>query len=144
MKIAVASDEWSDVDEVVVVELERRGLDVWRGGAVADRAEHPWVDVAVEAAERVVDGRADEAVLLCWTGTGVSMAANKLPGIRAALCGDAETARGARVWNHANVLCLSHRTLTAESVRFILAAWFEPWDREAGAAGVTRLASLDE
>jgi len=62
-------------------------------------------------------------VLFCWTGTGVSMTANKTPGVRAALCGDAETARGARAWNDANVLCMSLRTTTPIIAREIIEAW---------------------
>ena len=143
MRIAVASDEWSDVDGVVVQELERRGHAVQRIGAVADNADHPWVDVAVTAARRVQAGDADEAVLLCWTGTGVALAANKLEGIRAALCGDAPTATGARTWNAANVLCLSHRTVTPDLAREILAAWLSPVDPGPGADGVSRLAALE-
>ncbi|MSP55163.1 MAG: RpiB/LacA/LacB family sugar-phosphate isomerase [Myxococcales bacterium] len=143
MRIAVASDEWSDVDGVIVLELERLGHSVWRGGAAADRAEHPWVTVAAEAAGRVVGGEADEGILLCWTGTGVCIAANKLPGVRAALCSDAQTAAAARVWNHANVLCLAHRTLTPDLAREILTAWLAPYDMKSGAEGVVRLAVLD-
>jgi ribose 5-phosphate isomerase B len=70
-------------------------------------------------------GRADQAVVCCWTGTGASIAANKLPGIRAALCVDAETARGARRWNEANVLALSLRTTSPAVLREIFSAWFE-------------------
>src|SRR5947208_9479715 len=91
-------------------------------GAPAGDAS-PWPDVAEAVAERVAEGRSDEGVLFCWTGTGVSIAANKIPGIRAALCGDAETARGARAWNDANVLCLSLRTTTPILAREILEAW---------------------
>ena len=72
----------------------------------------------------MVAGRAEEGILFCWTGTGVSIAANKVPGIRAALCGDAETARGARLWNNANVLCLSMRATSEVIAREILDAWF--------------------
>jgi ribose 5-phosphate isomerase B len=75
-------------------------------------------------AETVVGGAADEGILFCWTGTGVSIAANKVPGIRAALCDDAETARGARLWNDANVLCLSLRRTSDIMVDEILDAWF--------------------
>ena len=80
--------------------------------------------MTVEAVARVADGRADEAVVMCWTGTGASLAANKVAGIRAALCHDAETARGARVWNHANVLALSLRATPMPIAREILDAWF--------------------
>ncbi len=62
---------------------------------------------------------------MCWTGTGSSIAANKVPGVRAALCHDAETAKGARIWNHANVLALSLRTTSEALLKEILDAWFE-------------------
>ena len=75
-------------------------------------------------AERVARGDADEGILFCWTGTGVSIAANKVPGIRAALCHDAETAKGARLWNRANVLCLSLRATSEVVAKEILDAWF--------------------
>ena len=75
-------------------------------------------------AESVATGAADEGVLFCWTGTGVSIAANKVPGIRAALCDVAEAARGGRLWNNANVLCLSLRRTSEVIAREILDAWF--------------------
>ena len=74
----------------------------------------PWPDVGRRVGERVADGRCDVGVVCCWTGTGVSMAANKVPGVRAALCTGAETARGARRWNDANVLAFGR--LTTETV----------------------------
>jgi ribose 5-phosphate isomerase B len=73
----------------------------------------------------VAGGRADQAVVACWTGTGASIAANKVPGIRAALCLDAETARGARKWNDANVLALSLRATSEAVLEEILDGWFE-------------------
>jgi ribose 5-phosphate isomerase B len=82
-------------------------------------------------------------VFFCWTGTGISMAANKVPGVRAALCGDPGTAAGARVWNHANVLCLSNRTLSRDMAREILDAWFDTEPGERGAAGVSLLEAVD-
>jgi ribose 5-phosphate isomerase B len=75
-------------------------------------------------AEAVAGGEADFGVLCCWTGTGVSIAANKVPGIRAALCADAQTAQGAREWNDANVLCLSIRATSAAVAGEMLTAWF--------------------
>jgi ribose 5-phosphate isomerase B len=67
---------------------------------------------------------AQEGILFCWTGTGVSIAANKVWGIRAALCEDAETARGARLWNDANLLCLSIRRTSIPLAFEILQTWF--------------------
>jgi ribose 5-phosphate isomerase B len=92
----------------------------------------------------VVTGVADQGVLFCWTGTGVSMAANKVPGIRAALCGDAETARGARAWNQANVLCMSLRGTSEIVAREILDAWFSAPADPSEAANIARLNEIDE
>jgi ribose 5-phosphate isomerase B len=89
----------------------------------------------------VADGRAAQAVVCCWTGTGASIAANKVPGIRAALCGDAETAAGARRWNDANVLALSLRATSEAVLGEILDAWFatEPSADADDRANVTHL-----
>src|SRR5437762_5945764 len=114
MRIAVSSDEHTRLVDVVLEELAKRGHEVEYVGA-AGGSEADWPAVTLEAASRVADGKADEAVVMCWTGTGASIAANKVAGVRAALCQDAETARGARVWNHANVLALSLRA-TSEAV----------------------------
>lgn len=105
-------------------ELKKRGheVDVY-GALVATPA--PWTKVAIEVAEKVAAGEYGQAVLCCWTGTGISLAANKVKGIRAALCGDAQTAAGARMWNDANILCLSLRATSEEVAREILDAWFE-------------------
>jgi ribose 5-phosphate isomerase B len=127
MKITVSSDEHSPLVDAVIAEIEKRGHQVEyfgpRAGDPASEA-NDWPLVTVEAASRVADGRADEAVVMCWTGTGASLAANKVAGVRAALCRDAETARGARVWNHANVLALSLRATPVPIAREILDAWF--------------------
>ncbi|MCC6025297.1 MAG: RpiB/LacA/LacB family sugar-phosphate isomerase, partial [Desulfurococcaceae archaeon] len=83
----------------------------------------PWPDVALEVALTVSRGEADFGVLVCYTGTGVSIVANKVPGVRAALCNDPETARGARLWNDANVLAMSGRLVTSIMAREIIDAW---------------------
>ncbi len=85
-------------------------------------------------------GQADRGVVCCWTGTGVSIAANKVPGVRAALCVDAETARGARRWNDANVLALSLR-LTSEQVATEILDAFLSTDPDPGEADA--IAQLD-
>lgn len=144
MRIAVCSDEPYPVHDVLVAELERRGHDVVRFGSLASGREEPWADVAEAAALAVARGECDEGVFSCWTGTGISIAANKVPGVRAALCGDPGTAAGARVWNHANVLCLSNRTLSQDMCREILAAWFDTAPGDRGADGVRRLEAVEE
>ncbi|HLE02165.1 MAG TPA: RpiB/LacA/LacB family sugar-phosphate isomerase [Dehalococcoidia bacterium] len=130
MKLAAGSDERTHLTDFVVEELRRRGHDVELFGPLAGEPLL-WPEVARRVAERVASGKVQEGVLFCWTGTGVCIAANKVPGIRAALCADAETARGARKWDHANVLALSLR-LTPEAVSGeILDAWFStPFSEE--------------
>ena len=127
MKLTVGSDERTVVTDAIIAELRRRGHEVELAGALAGEAPATattWPDAARHVAESVAAGAADEGILFCYTGTGVSIAANKVPGIRAALCDDAETARGARLWNNANVLCLSLRRTSEVVAREILDAWF--------------------
>ena len=116
-----------DAATAVAEHLDGRGFEVVRCGAVAG-GDTPWPVVAEEVARLVAQGAVDTAVLCCWTGTGVSIAANKVPGVRAALCGDAETARGARRWNDANLLALGLINATPESVLPIVDAWLETAD----------------
>lgn len=142
MRIALGSDERSHLTEFVEGDLRRRGHEVELFGPL-DGNKDTWPDVAEAVARRVADHGADEGVLFCWTGTGVSIAANKVPGVRAALCGDAETARGARAWNQANVLCLSLRGTSEIVAREILDSWFsaEPDTEEQG--NVDKVNELD-
>jgi ribose 5-phosphate isomerase B len=124
MRISVAADEDTGVAGAVVAQLRERGHEPLLHGALAEGERDDWAWASEAAARDVADGRADQAVVCCWTGTGASIAANKVPGIRAALCGDAETAAGARKWNAANVLALSLRTTSEPVLGEILDAWF--------------------
>jgi ribose 5-phosphate isomerase B len=144
VRIAFCSDEPYPVHEVIRAELARRGHLVVPFGAIASGREEPWAEVAERAAQEVASGACDEGIFLCWSGTGISMAANKVGGVRAALCTDAGTAAAARVWNHANVLCLSNRLLSGDLAKEILAAWFETEPGDRGAAGVSTLRDVDE
>jgi ribose 5-phosphate isomerase B len=124
MKISIGADEKLTVVKAALTYLEEKKLPIiWHGPNEGDTT--PWPQVARLVAEDLSDEKANQGILFCWTGTGVSIAANKIPGIRAALCFDAETARGARLWNNANVLCLSMRLTTEIVVTEILDAWFE-------------------
>lgn len=143
MNIALCSDEVYPVHRFVKEELERRGHTVTAFGSVASGREEPWADVAEQAALAVARRQCDEGVFFCWSGTGISMAANKVPGVRAALCSDPGTARAARVYNHANVLCLSNRTLSNDMAKEVLSAWFESTAEDEGADGVRRLKEVD-
>ena len=130
MRIAVGSDERTNLTDFVIGELRRRGLRVELFGPLAGEAGE-WAEVGREVAEAVAGGRCDQGILFCWTGTGVCIAANKVPGVRAALCVDAETARGARRWNHANVLVMSLRLTSEPVAKEILDAWFStPFGKE--------------
>ena len=124
MRISVAADERTGVADAVVRELERRGHEPVVHGALSDQERDDWAWASEAAARDVADGRAEQGIVCCWTGTGASIAANKVPGIRAALCADAETARGARQWNDANVLALSLRTTSEAVLSEILDGWF--------------------
>ena len=123
MKIAVASDEKTHLTDFVIEDLKQRGHEISLYGPLADD-DLPWTLASEKLADAVTNGETDEGVLFCYTGTGASMAANKVPGIRAALCGDAQTARGARWWNDANVLVMSLRATSSEVAKEILDAWF--------------------
>jgi ribose 5-phosphate isomerase B len=122
VKIAVGSDERTSLTDSVIELLRNEGHELELVGPLADQPAH-WPHVARQVAEAVAEGRAHEGLLFCWTGTGVSIAANKVPGVRAALCDDAETARGARLWNDANVLCISLRRTSEIIAGEILEAW---------------------
>ncbi|HEY71174.1 MAG TPA: RpiB/LacA/LacB family sugar-phosphate isomerase [Anaerolineae bacterium] len=123
MKIAVGSDERTSLTDAVLEYLNEEGHDLTLVGPLNDQSAS-WPQVARQVAEAVALSQVDEGLLFCWTGTGVSIAANKVPGVRAALCDDAETARGARLWNDANVLCLSLRRTSHVIAMEILQAWF--------------------
>jgi ribose 5-phosphate isomerase B len=124
MRIAVAADERAGVAATLAAELARRGHEVLAHGALAEGERDDWAWSAEAAARDVAEGRAAQGIVCCWTGTGASIAANKVGGIRAALCVDAATAAGARRWNDANVLALSLRTTSEAELAEILDAWF--------------------
>jgi len=144
MRIAVAADENTGVAGAVVAQLRDRGHEPLLHGALAAGERDDWAWSSEAAARDVADGRAAQAVVCCWTGTGASIAANKVPGIRAALCGDAATAAGARRWNDANVLALSLRTTSEAVLTEILDAWFsaEPSPDDDDRANVAHLDAI--
>lgn len=145
MKIAVGSDERTHLTDFVVEELKRRGMELEFHGPLAGEGEPiQWAEVAEKVAERVTDGGCDQGILFCWTGTGVSMAANKVPGIRAALCSDAETAKGARKWNDANVLAMSLRLTSPIVAKEILDAWFSANVEEEEKPNIERVRSIEK
>src|ERR671911_2539270 len=124
MQIAVSADERVGIAEALLEELRKRGHEPVAHGALSDAERNDWAWASEAAARDVAGGRAEQAVVCCWTGTGASIAANKVAGIRAALCADAATAAGARQWNDANVLALSLRTTSEALLEEILDAWF--------------------
>jgi ribose 5-phosphate isomerase B len=143
MRIAVCSDEPYPVHTTIRRWLEEHGHDVVPFGSVKTGAEVPWAPAAEEAAQAIVRGDCDQGIFFCWTGTGISIAANKVPGVRAALCSDPGQAGAARIWNHANVLCLSNRSLSDDMAKEVLRAWFETDPGDQGRAGVALLAEVE-
>ena len=143
MRIAVASDERTGVAEAVVAELRRRGHEPVLHGALAEGERADWAWGSEAAAKEVSDGHAEQAVICCWTGTGAAIAANKVSGVRAALCADAQTARGARRWNDANALALSLRTTSEPLLEEILDAWFDG-EPSADADDVANVRHVDQ
>jgi ribose 5-phosphate isomerase B len=145
MVISVAADELTGIAEVLVGALASRGHRTLAHGALGDGERDDWAWASEAAARDVLDGRAEQAVVCCWTGTGASIAANKLRGVRAALCADAATAAGARRWNDANVLALSLRATSAAQLEEILDAWFaaEVSAEEGDRANVEHLGEIE-
>jgi ribose 5-phosphate isomerase B len=125
MRISVAADERVGIATAIAEELRRRGHEPTLPGALAEPERDDWAWASEAAARDVAAGQADQAIVCCWTGTGASIAANKVGGVRAALCLDAQTAAGARRWNDANVLALSLRATSEAELGEILDAWFE-------------------
>jgi ribose 5-phosphate isomerase B len=146
MRIAVASDERVGVANTLAQILGQRGHEIVAHGALVDGAEsEQWAWACEAAARDVAEGRAEHAVVCCWTGTGASIAANKVRGVRAALCSDAQTAEGARRWNDANVLAISLRSTSEAELEEILDAFLatDPSEEQADRANVAHLAEID-
>jgi ribose 5-phosphate isomerase B len=145
VRIAVAADERVGVADAIVEELRRRGHEPIVHGALSDAERDDWAWASEAAARDLTEGRADQAIVCCWTGTGASIAANKVPGVRSALCGDAQTADGARRWNDANCLALSLRATSEAELSEILDAWFdgEPSDADDDRANVEHIAEIE-
>ena len=145
MRIAVSADERVGIAEALVEELRRRGHEPLPHGALSDAERDDWAWASEAAARDVAEGRADQAIVCCWTGTGASIAANKVGGIRAALCVDAATAEGARRWNDANVLALSLRSTSTAELAEILDAWLggEPSGDQEDRDNVAHLGEIE-
>ena len=145
MRIAVAADERTGVADSVVEALRARGHEPLVHGALSAGERDDWAWASEAAARDVADGRAEQAIVCCWTGTGASIAANKVLGVRAALCPDAATAAGARRWNDANVLALSLRTTSPALLDEILDAWFDtiPSPDTGDLANIGHLAEIE-
>jgi ribose 5-phosphate isomerase B len=125
VRISISADAAIGIAAELAGALTARGHEVVAHGALAEHERPDWAWSAQAAARDVAEGRAEQAVVCCWTGTGASIAANKVGGIRAALCADATSAAGARRWNDANVLALSLRSTSLAVLSEILDAWFQ-------------------
>jgi ribose 5-phosphate isomerase B len=134
VRVAFGADERTALADSVVQHLEDLNHDV-------DVLVLPgsWPDVGRIVGEAVASGQVERGVVCCWTGTGVSIAANKVPGVRAALCPDAETAAGSRRWNDANVLALSLRLTSAPVANEIVDAFLSTDTDPGEADAIARL-----
>lgn len=140
MKLIVASDEKTHLTDSVVKCLQAKGHELLLLGDLVDK-NGKWVEIGKEAAQKVANKEVEQGILFCWSGTGVCMAANRFKGARAALCWDAETAKLARKWDDANILCMSLRYTSEEVAKEILDAWFaSKFDEE----GLNEAHKLDE
>lgn len=143
-RVAVGSDDLYPILDAVIKYLEGKGFEVIRVGAARSGGLEPWPIVGYEVGRLVASGEVDWGVAICYTGTGVSIAANKVRGVRAALCNDPGTARGARLWNDANVLVMSGRLVTEYLAREILDSWISTTNiDESEAKNIEMLKSLD-
>ncbi len=138
MRVAFGSDERTPLTDAVAADLEARGHDVVAVGPPAGE-DKEWAQVGREVGELVAGGACDTAVLFCWTGTGASIAANKVSGVRAALCTDAATSEGARKWNDANVLVMGLRLTSPEVAHEMLDAWFATEPDPSEQSNIARL-----
>jgi ribose 5-phosphate isomerase B len=145
MRISVAADELTGVARALVGELERRGHEALTHGALSEEERDDWAWASEAAARDVAEGRAEQAIVCCWTGTGASIAANKVASVRAALCLDAASAEGARRWNDANALALSLRATSEAELVEILDAWFSaaPSDEAGDLANVEHVREIE-
>jgi ribose 5-phosphate isomerase B len=139
MRIAYAADDENETTRAVVAFLVERGAEVVRvptSGA--------WPDIGAAVGRAVVDGTADLGVVMCWTGTGTAIAANKVPGVRAALAWEPWIAKGARLWNDANVLAMSLKRLAPDVAVEVVTAFLDtPEPDESEAENIARVGDLD-
>lgn len=144
MRIAIGSDHRGlAARKRVVGLLERLGHEAIDCGSHGEEAvDYP--DIAADVARRVSDGSVDRGILLCCTGVGMAIAANKLPGVRAATCHDEVTAEMSRRHNDLNVLCLSAEMLGQELQEKMLRTWLDtPFEGGRHARRVAKIASLE-
>lgn len=142
MKIALCSDEWHPIHQHINTWLKNHGHETVAFGSFKTQQDESWVDTTQQAAREVAAGACEKGIFCCWSGTGASIAANKIKGIRAALCWDEETTDLANTWNHANVLVLPNRILTPELADKILTAWFKPYETSTGLSEVAKLQNM--
>ncbi|MDQ7906316.1 RpiB/LacA/LacB family sugar-phosphate isomerase [Phytohabitans sp. ZYX-F-186] len=139
MRIAFGADDDNETTRAVVDYLS--GL----GEVVRVDTSQPWPRIGAAVGRAVTGGEADLGVVMCWTGTGTAIAANKVPGVRAALAWDPWIAKGARLWNDANVLAMSLKRLAPDVAVEVARAFFETAEPDPDEAGnIALLSDLDQ
>lgn len=143
-RVIVGSDDIYPIVNTVIKYLVEKGFEVVSVGAAKSNKSEPWPIVGYKVGKAVASGEVDWGIAICYTGTGVSIAANKVRGVRAALCNDPGTARGARLWNDANVLVMSGRLVSEYLAKEILDAWISTIEiDESEAKNIEMLKNLD-
>lgn len=143
MKISISADTTIGIAPSIAQWVIDMGHEVILHGALDPQGNPEWAWASERAARDVADGRADQAIVCCTTGTGATIAANKVTGVRAALCNDAFTAAGARKWNDANALGISLRQTSESEMKEILEAWFGAVGDPAQADNIAHVNRLD-
>jgi ribose 5-phosphate isomerase B len=139
VRIAYATDDENDTTRAVVEYLTKAGHEV-----VTPTPSDKWPDIGAAVGRAVVDGAADYGVVMCWTGTGTAIAANKVPGVRAALAWDPWIAKGARLWNDANVLAMSLKRLAPDVAVEVTEAFLSTVESDPDEeANIARLAEFE-
>ncbi len=140
MRVAYGADDANETTRAVQQALADRGVEV-----VDVTGDRQWPEIGAAVGQAVAAGSADLGVVLCWTGTGTAIAANKVAGVRAALAWDPWIASGARKWNDANVLAMSLKRLAPDVAVEVLTAFLDETGPDPDeAANIARLGALDE
>ncbi len=126
MRLAMGCDEAAfELKEIIRKYVEEKGIEVEDFGVYNSKTKVLYPDIAVAVSQSVADGENDRAILICGTGIGMSISANKVPGIRAAVCHDMYSTERSRKSNDCQVMCLGARVIGPELAKNMVDVWLE-------------------